>query len=177
MKSLTPILAQLLVAVLLAGCAGYQKGSMPNREVATVYLEPVQNEAYISGIAPLFQSALGRGIIESPLLRPADSAESADMVAYVRLSDYEEQPIGYLESDTGQPISARVQLSAIISLWGASGNPIVEDETIRTDSAVYSAPETAFSNPIDQSKPAIVRSLAKRVVLELELKRPVHSPQ
>jgi hypothetical protein len=161
-----------LLTLLLAGCAGYQPGPLPDSRVATVFLEPVQNEAYLSGIAPLFQSALHRGILESRLLRPVNSPAEADMIAYVRLRDFEEQPVAFLESDTGQPISARVSLSAVITLWDGEETLIVEDETVRAEAAVYSSPQTAFSNPIDQTKPAIVRNLARRVLLELELKRP-----
>lgn len=163
-----------LFAALIAGCAGYQKGSLPNSETASLYLEPIQNEAYISGVAPLFQSELRRQILSSRLLKLVPTPEEADMVAYIRLLDYEEQPIGYLKSDTGQPISARISVSAQLTLTETDIDEtvLIEDMPLTANSAVYSSPSTAFPNPVDQSKPAMVSDLARRVVLELELQRP-----
>tara|TARA_R100000027_G_scaffold61057_1_gene52176 strand:+ start:10467 stop:10991 length:525 start_codon:yes stop_codon:yes gene_type:complete len=163
-----------LLVVFMFGCASYQTGSLPDSHIAHIYLKPVQNEAFVSGVAPLYQSALREGILESRLLRLVSNPADADMVAYIRLTDFEEQPIAYLETDTGQPISARISLSAIISLSSSDSNDndLAEDRVVSTNSAVYSAPTTAFPNPVDQTKPTMVRDLAQKTVLELELLRP-----
>jgi len=173
MKTLRLALVLIPIA-LLAGCAGYQRGPLPDSKPASVYLEPIQNEAYISGFAPLFQNELRKAILNSRLLILSDDPEDADMIAYIRLRDFDEEPIGFLESDTGQPISARVQISAILSLWDSPLKDVslVENEVVRVDSAVYSSPQTAFTAPVDQSKPAIARNLAAKTTLEMELKRP-----
>ncbi|MGE9290722.1 MAG: LPS assembly lipoprotein LptE [Puniceicoccales bacterium] len=175
MRLLTPISLLLPLAFLFfSGCTGYQRGSLPDAHTASVYLKPVQNEAYLSGIAPLFQSELRQQILDSRTLILADKPEDADMEAYVRLVDYNEEPIGYLETDTGQPISARLSLSALITLseTDSEGDYLLEDSRVSIDTAVYSSPSTAFPNPVDQSKPAMARNLAQKVVLQLELQRP-----
>ncbi|MEM0966411.1 MAG: hypothetical protein AAGJ81_09715 [Verrucomicrobiota bacterium] len=171
-----PIFALILsaAAAFLSGCAGYQKGALPNPEPATIYLKPVQNEAYVSGMVPVFQNQLSRTIAQSRYLIPVQSEDEADMVAYVQLVDFRERPIAFLETDTGQAISARISLSASVTL-DHSGPPekeVLKDKVLTADAAVYSDPDTAFANPTDQSKPTVARNLAMMVTLELELNRP-----
>lgn len=163
-----------LLAILLVGCAGYQKGALPDTRSATLYLMPVQNEAYLSGFASLFQSELRRQILASRMLKLVPSPEEADMIAYIRVADFEEQSIGFLESDTGQPISARMSIAGYLTLTetDAAETIIVEEKPFSVNSAVYSSPSTAFTNPVDQSKPSIARNLASKAVLEIELLRP-----
>lgn len=174
MKSPLSTAFLLALACSILGCAGYRTGSLPNSKVAKIYLKPVQNEAYVSGVISMYQSELRQGILDSRLLRPVSDPAEADMIAFVRLVDFEEQPIAYLETDTGQPISARISLSAILKVSSdeeANGD-IVEEQLVSTNAAVYSAPTTAFPNPVDQTKPTMVRDLARKTVLELELLRP-----
>ncbi|MFP4352675.1 MAG: hypothetical protein ACLFRP_09370 [Puniceicoccaceae bacterium] len=163
----------LLAAVLLlGGCAGYRTGGLPDPTPASVFLRPVQNEAYISGMAAIFQNELRRAVMGSPYLRLADRADDADMTAYVRLTDFRESPVAFLESDSGQAISSRIALSAVLTLENPeTGEVILADEALTGNMAVYSDPETAFTDPLDQSKPALARDLAARAVLTMELSR------
>ena len=169
-RGLSPIL--VAAVLLLGGCAGYRTGGLPDSSPASVYLLPVQNEAYLSGMIPIFQSELRRTVMQSRYLRLVDRAEDADMTAYVRLTDFEERPVAFLESDSGQAISSRIALSAVVTLENpVTGETILKDEDLTGNMAVYSDPETAFPNPLDQSKPALARNLAGRVVLTMELWR------
>ncbi len=164
------VLAALLL--LIGGCSGYQPGGLPDSPPAAIHLFPVQNEAYLSGMVPIFQSQLRRAVMQSPRLRLVDRPEDADMTAYVRLTDFDERPVAFLESDSGQAISSRIALSAVVTLENpVTGETILADEALTGNMAVYSDPETAFPNPLDQSKPALARNLAARVVLTMELAR------
>jgi len=160
------------IGVFLSGCAGYRTGALPNSKPAKVYLEPIQNEAYISGIISIFQNELRKMILQSRYLILVEDIDAADMSAYIRLTDYTERPVAFLESDTGQAISARVTLSAVLSLTASNGEDLLDDDVLTADYAIYSDPETAFPNPSDQSKPGIARNLAMKLVLEMELNRP-----
>ena len=169
-RGLSPVL--VAAVFFLGGCAGYRTGGLPGSTPASVYLFPVQNEAYVSGMVPVFQSELRRTVMQSRYLRLVDRAEDADMTAYVRLMNFEERPVAFLESDSGQAISSRIALSAVVTLENpVTGETILADEALTGNMAVYSDPETAFPNPLDQSKPALARNLAARVVLTMELSR------
>jgi hypothetical protein len=160
----------LAVLLFLAGCAGYRAGGLPETGISRLYLEPVQNEAYLSGITPLFQDQLRRAVLQSRSLEPVDSREAADLVAYVRLTDFRERPVAFLGEDTGQAISSRLSLAARMTLSDAgSGKEILADESYGTEAPVYSDPDTAFPNAVDQTKPVVARNLAATVTLAIEL--------
>lgn len=154
---------------VLAGCAGYRAGALPDRPPAKVYLEPVQNEAYLSGMVPLFQRELRRAALQSRAVQLVDSPEDADQTAYVRLADFRERPVAFLPQDTGQAITSRLSLGAVLTITAADGRKLVEEEYLSAETAVYSDPETAFPNPVDQSKPHLARNLAATVLLAIEL--------
>ncbi len=163
-------LALLLLATSLIGCSGYRPGSLPDGPPVKAYLEPVQNEAYVSGIAPLFQREVRSIALQSRNLTLVSSPSDADVTAYVRLADYLERQIAFLEKDSGQAITSRVSLSAILTVSEpGADDPLIDEETLSVQSPVYSDPETAFPNPVDQTKPTLARNLAASVVLAIEL--------
>jgi len=154
----------------LFGCAGYRAGSLPDGPPTRVFLEPVQNEAYVSGMVPLFRRELQRIALQSSHLALVSDPREADLTAYVRLADYRERQVAFLEQDSGQAISSRVALSAILTVAEPGLEPpLIDRETLSVQSPVYSDPETAFPNPVDQTKPALARNLAATVVLAIEL--------
>lgn len=163
-------MSSILVLVGLIGCSGYRPGSLPDGPPVDVYLEPVQNEAYISGITPLFQRDVRRIALQSRHLNLVADPDQADLTAYVRLADLRERQVAFLEDDSGQAVSSRLTLSAVLTVSEPGGaTPLIDEETLSVNSPVYSDPQTAFSNPVDQTKPFISRNLASSVVLAIEL--------
>lgn len=160
----------ILLTGCLFGCAGYRTGSLPDGPPVKVFLEPVQNEAYVSGLAPLFHQEVRRIALQSSHLTLVSDPKEADLSAYIRLADYQERQVAFLEEDTGQAVTSRVSLSAILTLSEPDRKaPLIDQETLSVESPVYSDPETAFPNPVDQTKPTLARNLAASVVLALEL--------
>ncbi len=159
---------------LLTACVGYEPGVSPGTTTPKrIFLLPLQNEAYISGIAPLFQKELRRIALLNQNLIVVDSPAEADFEVYVRLADYREKPVAFLPRDSGQAVSSRISLGAFLTVTAtADGEPLVEDGYLSAQSAVYSDPPTAFPNPVDQSKPVLARNLAAKVVLAIELAGP-----
>lgn len=172
-----PTALLLLATVFLSGCSGYRSGSLPEGPPVTVYLEPVQNEAYVSGMAPLFQQKVNQLALQSRHLTLVSDKADAELSAYVRLKNFEERRVAFLEEDSGQAITSRVSLSALLTVTDTtSGRLLIENEALSAQAPVYSDPETAFSNPVNQTKPLLARNLASSVVLAIELagrQRPV----
>jgi len=171
-------LTLLLATILLPGCAGYRAGSLPAGPPAKVYLEPVQNEAYLSGFTPLYQREVRRLALLSPSIKLVPDPAGADLTAYTRLADFHERQVAFLENDSGQAISSHVSLSALLTITEPGAlDPIIGDEILSVEAPVYSDPQTAFANPVDQTKPTLARNLAASVVLALELAGQSISPE
>lgn len=164
--------AQFFFFVLLIasqGCQHYGTGALPSDHKVYVYLEPVQNEAYISGFANLFQSELVEALRNSPVVVLVQDERQADYSGQVRLRNFDKQAIAYAESDTGQPASARYSIDAWLSLLRREdGSLLLDNNRVTADISVYVDAAQSFTMPGFQSKPTLARDLARNVARSIE---------
>lgn len=154
----------LLGGLLLASasCTGYNAANPPGTEVTLLYIAPVQNDAFVSEFAALFETQLRQAFLETAAVRLVDLEDEAEEVLRVRLEGYEEENTAYASADTGRPIAATARIRAHYTLGTPEeADAFIADARQEVRIPIYAASGDSFHRPRYQSEPALARSLAQ----------------
>jgi len=168
--SIRTAIASLITALILAGCSGYEP--IPAKAPLLLHLAPVVNES----AAPQIIAPLSRNLREH-LLHDRNwtlvSADSADVVLHIRVTERQRTPVARDPADTGRPLSFRESLllevewdSSLPAPWGSSSTTVLELESL-----IYSQPG------LIQSESTAYGEMAERAAREIlsRLNRSFHN--
>jgi hypothetical protein len=156
------LLLPLLVILVLSGCSSYQLGSMLPPHIQSVHMPTVVNATS----EPLLENEVTSAIF-SELQRDGSlsiaSAETADALMYVRVTQYQLIPLSYSSGNRSLPDEYRLRLHAEVELIEReTGKPLVRDNRVIGES------EFPLSGDLSQAKriglPGAADDLANYIV-------------
>lgn len=157
------LLSLLLVGPL--GCAGYQLGSMLPPDIQTVHIATFINETE----EPLLEIATTRAAIgemqRDGSLRIA-SADEADALLTVRLTDFRLQPLAYDRTRRAAAEEYRMFITAsIVMIRQATGEIIAEADRVTGDATFFLVGDMTSSK--QTGLPDAAQDLAQQIISRL----------
>lgn len=153
--------AALTCLLLLAGCTGYESVRVAPAERPTVTMDPVRNEAYLPGFAPVVQERVREDLLRSRSVQLVRAPAGADWRLALVLEDYEESPLSFESDDTGIPSSADTSLTVRVRLE-ETGTDFSRETVVRVREPVF-ADSGSFVGPLDQSQGILAGKVAREV--------------
>lgn len=126
MKSLVQM-SSLLLAVLLAGCASYQLGSMLPDDIKTVYVPTFVNKTSEPMIETEATQAAIRELQKDGSLKVVSAPEEADTLLTVTLTDYQLTPLKYERDKNTTADEYRLTLTAQVVLTRRTTDKVVSE--------------------------------------------------
>ena len=167
MRTISPrCLPFLLVAFILAGCAGYEPLAVQDEPVRLAVL-PVLNDSELPQIiAPLARNVREK-VAHSPNWQLSESG-SAEAAIQITVLDMERRAMALDPEDTGRPLSYRNVIRISLEWqgdlpppWG--GDPVVE---LETDLVLYAQPSLVDAERIAMAE--VADRLADKVIQQLD---------
>ena len=165
MKRSIHLLGGLAATLLLAGCMGYQLGGSRPEGVETVYMAPVVNKTTEPAIELQVTEALRQRIQFDGRLKLRNSANAADAIIEVELTDYRLRAIAFrddLKTTAGQ---YRLTITGVATLTDTATGEIL------SESKAYGEARFVFESDLTTSKrialPRAAEELAKFMVDDL----------
>ncbi len=165
MNRRTYLLNGLLATLLLTGCMGYQLGGTHPKGIKTVFVAPVINKTTEPAIELQVTPALRQQIQFDGRLKLVNSAEAADAIMEVVLTDYSLQAVAYRNDLKTTAEQYRIRITANSSLRNAKTQKII------TKSKTYGETTFFFESDLTTSKrnalPRATQELTKFIVDDL----------
>jgi len=160
-----PLFSGLVATLLLAGCMGYQLGGTRPEGVETVHVAPVVNTTTEPAIELQVTHALRQRIQFDGRLKLENSAEEADAIIEVELTDYKLTAIAFRDDLKTTPDQYRLRITGVATLKDAkTGKSLSESKT-------YGEARFLFESDLTTSKrnalPRAAQELAKFMVDDL----------
>jgi len=165
MKRSIHLFSGLTTLLLLAGCMGYQLGGTRPEGIETVHMAPVVNQTKESAIELQVTHAFRQQIQFDGRLKLENSAEEADAIIEVELTDYKLTAIAFRDDLKTTPEQYRLRITGVATLKDAgTGKTLSESKT-------YGETRFFFESDLTTSKrnalPAAAKELAKFMVDDL----------
>ena len=165
MKRSIHLLNGLVSLLLLTGCMGYQLGGTRPEGVETVYTAPVVNETTESAIELQVSHALRQRIQFDGRLKLKNTAEAADAIIEVTLTDYKLTAIAFRDDLKTTAEQYRLRITGVATLTDAkTGKTLSESKT-------YGETTFFFESDLTTSKrdalPRAAQEIAKFMVDDL----------
>jgi hypothetical protein len=165
MRKALQITGNIAIALLLAGCMGYQLGGGKPAGIETVSMAPVINQTAEPAIELQVTHALRDRIQFDGRLKLVDAGDFADGIIEVHLTRYEMTPIAYRGDKTTMPQVYRLRITGKAALRRSdTGNIIATSET-------YGEATFPFQSDLTSAKrdalPAAATEIAKFMVDDL----------
>lgn len=133
------ILGPLFALLLLAGCASYELGSSAALPYQTLYVEPVTNDSYAPQAQAVVSTKIRDVLLRDGRVKLVTSAEAADAVLSVNLTEYKRTGNTRQREDTERAQDFQVSLQADVSLFNQSkGSYYFQDRSLTEDTYAYS---------------------------------------
>ncbi len=165
MKRNIHLFSGLVATLLLAGCMGYQLGGTRPEGVETVHVAPVVNATTEPAIELQVTEALRQRIQFDGRLKLRNSADNADAIIKVTLTDYKLSAIAFRDDLKTTAEQYRLRITGVATLTDAKTG-----ETL-SNSKTYGEARFPFESDLTTSKrdalPAAAQELAKFMVDDL----------
>ena len=165
MKRNIYLLNGLLATLFLSGCMGYRLGGTRPEGIETVFVAPVVNQTAEPAIELQVTHALRQRIQFDGRLKLVNSADEADAVMEVVLTDYQLRAIAYRDDLKTTAEQYRIRITAESSLLDTKTEKVV------SESKTYGETTFHFESDLTTSKrsalPRAAQELAKFIVDDL----------
>lgn len=183
MKMLPFAIRSTLIATLtlfwvacMGGCKSYQLGSPTELPFKSIYVKPVSNDSFAPQAQALLSGQLRKAFIGDGRVKIVTSAEAADAVLLVNLTEYNRTAAARLSEDTGKAADFDLTLYSEVSLYDQNkGNYFFKDRLVQETANAYA------NNPYDssdvqtqdflqseyQAMPLLTRDLARKIANEV----------
>ncbi len=174
-QTLARVLAKVALptlALCLSASSACRYALGPGEELPfhTLHLRMARNDSLAPQTGPLLTRALREEIIRQGRLRLVNSAEDADVVLTIRLTDYERTPEAFRSDDTALAAGFLMGLHAEATLQGTGGRTFFKDRSFRARASTLR--ETLTVSPASrQPLMAASRELARKIAFTVS-----HSP-
>ncbi len=157
MKRSIHLFSGLAATLLLAGCMGYHLGGSRPEGVETVYIAPVVNATTEPAIELQVTHALRQRIQFDGRLKLRNSANSADAIIEVELTDYRLTAIVFRDDLKTTPEQYRIRITATATLTDAQTGKIL------SESKTYGETRFPFKSDLTTSKRAALPRAAEEL--------------
>ena len=159
------ILCHIGLSLILAGCMGYRLGGGLPAGIETVSMKPVINQTAEPAIELQVTHALRDRIQFDGRLKLVDSADFADGIIEVRLTNYELTPIAYRDDKSTTPQLYRLRVTGKAELKRSDTGAVV------ASSETYGEATLPFQSDLTTAKrdalPKAAAEIAKFMVDDL----------
>ncbi len=148
------------VLLPLIGCGSYQAGAPAKSTHLSYFVSIVENESALAQPSALLTRQIREAIVSRGGYRLAPSAEKADRIVSITLSQSLGTPRASLPSDTSRAASYDLRLTALARVEDASGK-LLREEIIESTTVAYlnpSLPDAEY-----QATPRLTEDLAQRI--------------
>lgn len=152
-------------AVFTSGCSNYKlAGTARPLPFSSIYVQPVKNSSTAPQASSLLTNALISELSQVPNVS-VESADDADAILEINLSDYSTKMRASRSSDTALAASYIVELTATCTLRNLrTGDVIFRDRKVSVNNTVYSLDgNNSFVDSQYQNMPILTRELALRI--------------
>jgi len=167
----------LFTASMLSGCKSYQLGSPAELPFDSIYMQPVSNDSFAPQAQALLSAQLRDAFIRDGRTKLVTSAEAADAVLLVKLTEYDRSAAAFDSNDTEVASDFDLTLVAQVSLFDQNkGDYHFQERVLQESSNAYvSNPyaNAAAANTQDllqsehQAMPRLTRDLARKIADEV----------
>jgi hypothetical protein len=162
---------------MLSGCKSYQLGSPAELPFDSIYMQPVSNDSFAPQAQALLSAQLRDAFIRDGRTKLVTSAEAADAVLLVKLTEYDRSAAAFDSNDTEVASDFDLTLVAQVSLFDQNkGDYHFQERVLQESSNAYvSNPyaNAAAANTQDllqsehQAMPRLTRDLARKIADEV----------
>lgn len=155
----------------LGAACRYTLGPGEELPFESVHVRLVRNDSLAPQTGPLLSRALREEIIRQGRLRLVNTADEADVLLIVRLTDYERRPEAFRSDDTALAAGFHMGLYAEVTLQStAGGRTFFKDRSFRAHASTLR--ENLATSPVSrQPLMAASRELARKIAHSIS-----HSP-
>ena len=165
MKRSIYLFSGLTTLLLLTGCMGYKLGGTRPEGIETVHMAPVINKTTESAIELQVTHALRQRVQFDGRLKLVNSAEAADAVMEVTLTNYKLSAIAFRDDLKTTAEQYRLRITGVATLTNTKTGEIL------SESKTYGEARFFFNSDLTTSKrdalPTAAQELAKFVVDDL----------
>lgn len=160
MKKLLPLLALVLTAAMLAGCAHYRVGDGNKPAFHTIAFAPVTNHSYAPQIQPLVSDALFQSFARGGGMAIESQEKGAEAVLHVDIIDFRKMIGATKTSDTGAARSLVLVLKANVALADAKGQVLYRQDFEVTQESYA---DTGMVRAEEQALPELAMALGQKI--------------
>lgn len=157
----------IAAAALLAGCAGYQRGSSVPEALRTIHIPAVENRSVYPMAGAIAAQQILDAVIEDGTFRPV-AYDAARLQTQLVLSGVQADAVRYDQNHAILPeeylVTLRLQLFVFDSV---TGETLVNGKTLSAMESVLTRGD--FQTGMVDALPRIARRLAQQVLEELHL--------
>lgn len=170
------LLLSALACLLAAGCAGYRLGTGVERPYESVFIPPVDTQGEVPQAAAIFTTQLRETFIRDGRLRVTNTADEADVVLTIKITETGRRTLTALASDAGLARKLGYTLDARVTLADTAGGkvwfadrPLSIERQVFTDVGGAADPTPGTVEAVQQTQaeyqlvPIIGEALATRV--------------
>ena len=146
---------------LFSACKAYHLGSPAEIPFKSLYVAPVENQSFAPQAQAILSTMLRENFLQDNRVNVVTSAETADAVLYVTLTDYKRNATARNQQDTTVADVFDLTLAATVSLYNpSSSNYFLKNLPVQTTTNAFTA------NPY-QNDSVINYQLSERQAMEL----------
>ncbi len=163
----------MLAALVIGGCASYQRGNPADLPFERLYVRPATNETFLPQAQALVTGQVRTDLLRDGRIQLVSSEEEADAVLEIALTDYRRSPGARSGNDTVRALDFDLFLEAGISLYEPEGGRyLFRDRKIREDTFAYvdnpyseaNGTQQGFNQAEYQAVPRLTRGLSRQIV-------------
>lgn len=152
----------LVLACLLAGCAGYRLGPV-NGAIAgekSIQIIPFNNQTFQPRLGDALTQSLRERVQQDGTFRLV-THESGDVVVTGVIHSYRRQAIGYLSTDSVTPEDFRVEATVHVTVRDTVSGKLLLDKDVRGHTLVHVGSDLASAER--QAMPLLANDLAQNI--------------
>ncbi|MDQ8193131.1 LPS assembly lipoprotein LptE [Coraliomargarita sp. SDUM461004] len=167
----------VLATAFTSACKSYQLGNPTELPFKTIYIKPVSNDSFAPQAQALLSTQIRSTFIRDGRTQLVTSAETADAVLLVNLTEYQRAAAATRSDDTATAADFDLTLSAEVSLFNQNkGDYFFQERIIEETSHAYvsnpyqsaTSPETQdFLQSEYQAMSLLTRDLARKITDEV----------
>lgn len=174
-KSLSTLGLVATALTLLSGCASYKLGSSAEIPFETLYVEPASNDSFAPQAQAVVSAQLREAFIRDGRVKLVTTAEKADAVLSVNLTDYDRSSASRDTSDSERATGFDISIEAEVALFNQrSGEYYFEGRQLSertnayvrnlfTDESTSLESLDAFHAGEREAMPRLARGLARQI--------------
>jgi hypothetical protein len=153
----------LIAALALSGCANYHLGTGATPSFRTLYIEPATNRTMLPQSQALVSTQVREQFIRDGRVTVVNSAEQADAVLSIAISDYHREVAAGRADDTGLARKFNVTLGATCTLQDRrNGRTLFSQRPVQAVREVFT--DSGQLQAEFQTLPLLADSLAAKVL-------------